>query len=138
MKAIIPVLLILALVSCHEEVTKDVNLVAGKDTYNVAHDCGESRGKQSDFVIAKNDIFDPYVIILNAIDDNDDTDDKTCYYMITCDLCCRNFFYKGESKEGYSEVEVAVSDGKNYHESITIKFYWDPETVEEVSDEDCL
>lgn len=132
MKAMIPALLILALVASHEEVTKDVNLIVGKDTYNVVHDCGDSEDDLSAFRIDKNDIFDPYAIILNA------KNDDICYYLITCDACCRSSFFNRESDDGYSEVEIAVNDGKEYHESITVKFYWDPEMTEEVSDEECL
>ena len=135
MKAIIPALLILGLVASHKEVTKDVNLVIGKDTYNIVHDCEESDDDDDDLsniVIAKNDVFDPYAIILNR------KYDGNCYYLVTCDLCCRSYFYKTGSDEGSTEVEIAVTDGKKYHESISIKIKWDPELIEEVSDEDCL
>ena len=142
MKAMIPILVILALVASHEDATREVNLTPGQDNYNVPHDCDGSKDNILDFVIVKNDLFTPYSIIINdkgkVKDEKTGKYEETCYYMVTCDLCCRKSFFDDKSNQGKTRFQFTVSDGNYYSESINLKFLWDPEGDEVDLNEDCL
>jgi hypothetical protein len=131
MKALIPLLLVLVLISGHDDPRTVVNLIPGKDEYNLGHNCDEGSPDLEDYIIRKNDYFDKYDILLNTVDEG------KCFTLLVCDICCRLDFYRIVSEIGTTEVEYLISDGKGYDEMIVIAVSWDKESQEVEPVEGC-